>query len=265
MLLPSPASTMPSPLLEQTVTVSPRCRSPRTTRRSRGARTPSSAPLGCSLTLMTNMPMSPLSATTFLWIADFAGVEDDQPGLVGGDPIGGNRVPLDSGAGGPDEQQPAEQVVRQRKTAEAIVVCLSDEYARRKLPDPAALDRDSMVACRVVDPEIAHLLFGAAEHAVTVDRVAVQIELDVVRPDHDPATGAVDHIALQLRIARNRVAAANSITGGRCVRGRRERDPDNPDSHHEKKSSRGDGHDMERAAAAHCTLPCLGPEGLERP
>ena len=106
-------------------------------------------------------------------------------------------------------EQASENVVRGRETAEAIVARLEYEYGGRKVSDGAVLDRDPVVAGGVVDAVIAGIELVAAEHAVTVDRVPVQIERDVVRPDHDPVARAVGQVAVELRIAADRGTAAD--------------------------------------------------------
>ena len=71
------------------------------------------------------------------------------------------------------------------------------------------------MAGSVVHSEIAGVQLLAADHAVTVDRVAVEIERDVVGTDHEPVAGTVDEIALQPSVLGDRLAALDPLRGGR--------------------------------------------------
>ena len=101
------------------------------------------------------------------------------------------RVPVDAMS-----SRPPNRLCDDERPLRRLSFALGDEYAGRKLPDRAVLDRDPVVAGRVVDAEITDILVGAPEHAVAVDRVAVQVELDVVGADHDAVARAVDQVDL---------------------------------------------------------------------
>jgi hypothetical protein len=75
-------------------------------------------------------------------------------------------------------------------------------------PDVAAFDPDTVVAI-VGDPDVAELVLRARVHqgVVTVDRVAVQIEGDVVGPDDDAVVRTIDEITVERRVDSDRVAA----------------------------------------------------------
>jgi hypothetical protein len=60
-------------------------------------------------------------------------------------------------------------------------------------------------------PVVADLILRTVfpQLAVAVDRVAVQIERDVIGADHDSIVWAVDQIAVERRVSDDRVATAH--------------------------------------------------------
>ena len=93
-----------------------------------------------------------------------------------------------------------------------------DLNAVRELAHGAAADGHSVVpwllAAVVVEPAVhdARVLAQArARIAVTVDGVAVQVEGDVVGPDHEAVAGAVDQVRVERRVLRHHVAALDVV------------------------------------------------------
>jgi hypothetical protein len=88
------------------------------------------------------------------------------------------------------------------------------EHAKAEARDRAVLDRDAVVAV-VGNPEVAELLRTRVDQrAVTAERVAVQIEGDVVGADHDPVVRAVEKVAVERRVGGDRLAAAGLLASG---------------------------------------------------
>ena len=85
----------------------------------------------------------------------------------------------------------------------------------------AVLDRHAGVAGDVGDAEVANSFVeaGPGRYAVAADRVAVQVERDVVRTDHDPVARAAGEIAVERCVRSNDRAAAQ--LGNRRGRGSR--------------------------------------------
>src|SRR6185503_1381630 len=139
--------------------------------------------------------------------------------------------------------------------AEAIVAGLEYEHGGREVSDGAVLDRYPVVAGGVVDAVIAGVEVVAAEHAVAVDRMAVQIELDVVPPDHDPASRAVGQVAVELRIAADRGTAADVACA--CLIGAEGQDR----RHEQSKDHRPRQRERERQSASpgHRAMVHVGP------
>ena len=99
------------------------------------------------------------------------------------------RAPPHAATGGVDQEDAAEDVLGRGEVAQGVP-SHPEGYAEREPADIAALDPDTVVAI-VGDPDIAELVLRARVHqrVVAVDRVAVQIEGDVVGPDAMPLFG----------------------------------------------------------------------------
>ena len=80
----------------------------------------------------------------------------------------------------------------------------------------------------VEHPEVAELALGALLErlAVAGDRVAVQIEGDVVGTDHDSVVRAAKEVAVERRVDRDRVAALRLLVCGLGPAQRQEADHD---------------------------------------
>jgi hypothetical protein len=84
-----------------------------------------------------------------------------------------------------------------------------DVDATTELPQRAVHDRDPVVT-EVGYPYVTELRLGVAPGGrlpVTVDRVVVQVEGDVVGADDDAVVGAVGEVVVEGRVGGNRVAA----------------------------------------------------------
>jgi hypothetical protein len=79
--------------------------------------------------------------------------------------------------------------VRRGETAEAIAVRAERDDGGRELSNRAVLDRDPVVAGTVVHAEVAGVEVVAAEHAVTVDRVAARSSVMLSAPITMPLSG----------------------------------------------------------------------------
>src|SRR5436190_17698395 len=110
----------------------------------------------------------------------------------------------------------AEAVPRCGKTEQAGVMGTEGPEATLELTYRAVLHGDPVVILEA-DSEVTKVgdrVAAAGRGAVAVDRVAVQIEGDVIRPDQDPVVRAVDEILVEGRVGGDRVTAAH----GDCVR-----------------------------------------------
>jgi hypothetical protein len=101
-------------------------------------------------------------------------------------------------------------VGRQRDSLDSVSAPAEHGDADIEAAHGPARDRHTGVACVVGDAEVANPFVEAraGRDAVTADRVAVQVERDVVRTDHDPVARAVGEIAVELRIGIDDRAAA---------------------------------------------------------
>src|ERR671910_1374970 len=115
------------------------------------------------------------------------------------------------------EDSDADELVAGRSNSEHAVVSRppaqgAEQHPLAEVAHGAVPHGDAAVAV-VEQPEVVGLLSGVAADSggtrVAVDQVAVQIEGDVVCPDHDPVVRAVDEIAVERRVGRDRVAAAD--------------------------------------------------------
>ena len=87
-----------------------------------------------------------------------------------------------------------------------------DEHTDIEFPDRATRDGDAAVAGPVVDAVVAARVSGAAVVlVVAVNGVAVEVELDVVGPDHEPVADTVGEVVVQGRIPGDRVTATPTV------------------------------------------------------
>ena len=87
-----------------------------------------------------------------------------------------------------------------------------------EVADRASSDSDARVAGGVVDAKIAKvdvLRWAVAEHAVTVDGVAIEVKGDVVGSDNKPIGGAVDEVVVERRVRGDRCPACQCLAGER--------------------------------------------------
>src|SRR6476659_5494846 len=147
-----------------------------------------------------------------------------------------------------------------RNPEQAGAAGLEGDDARLEVADRAVL-HGHPPATFEGNPDVAKISVGIAAGIggpVSVDRVAVQVERDVVRPDEDADFGAVDEVLMELRVGGDRVAAAH--VG--CMRWAAAEAHD---------GSRREGQDRNRNAYRwrametnrdrHCYPPCLAADG----
>ena len=96
---------------------------------------------------------------------------------------------------------------------------LAEVDAAAELAQRAVHHRDPVVT-EVDHPDVTELRLRVAPGSrgtVAVDRVAVQVEGDVVGADHDAVVGAVDEVVVEGRVGGDRVAALGLLGGDRDV------------------------------------------------
>src|SRR5215210_5641639 len=133
---------------------------------------------------------------------------EHDPGAVVGGGVAFDLAVRDPAA----DEDAAEQVAGGRDTTHAVVACAAEDLDPiREFPDLAALDRHPVVTTRVLDSNIAIRSRepGTVRHplAVAVNRVTVQVDRDVVGPDHEPVAPAVGEVVGELDAVRERLPA----------------------------------------------------------
>ena len=134
------------------------------------------------------------------------------------------------------EEDAGKPVPRGRDAQQAVVAGLRDEEAGtvstrkdraggcgglRETPSPCIVHDGDPVVAEVDHPDVTELGVGIASggrRSVAVDRVAVQVEGDVVGADDDAVVGAVDEVVVEGRVGGDRVAALRLLGGLRPPR-----------------------------------------------
>src|SRR5919106_778150 len=139
--------------------------------------------------------------------ADVVRTEQAHPGPVGSEVAASRTVP-DQASGRLGHHEAKEDVPGRRDAHHAVAACPPDKRANSELAYRAVQDRNAILAV-VEYADVAELVLGAwlERLTVTIDRVAVQIQGDVVCPDHDAVVRTVDEVAVKRRVGGDRGAA----------------------------------------------------------
>ncbi len=143
--------------------------------------------------------------------AVMAGVEHRHPGVIDGEPVTDDPALAEAEVVGAEDREPVEVIVRRGDSPQRVLLRPADQDPKPELPELAVHDHEPGVAARVVDARVADLPPPALpdELVVTVDRVPVEVEGNVVGADHDPVVRAVDQVAVKLRVGLDLVAAVH--------------------------------------------------------
>src|SRR5918996_3073781 len=127
-----------------------------------------------------------------------------------GTEVATSRIVSDQASGRLGHHEPKEDVPGRRDAHHAVEACPPDKRANCELAYRAVQDRNAIVAV-VEDADVAELVLGARLErlTVTIDRVAVHIQGDVVCPDHDAVVRTVDEVAVERRVGGDRGAAVD--------------------------------------------------------